>query len=241
MRIVAWNCCEQFDRKYFHLRDLDFDVAVVTECGPFEPGIDDAREVTSVLKPGTDKPGHRKHIGVLARSPWRVEPLPLVADQPWLLPALVTGPVDLTVLAVWALGPEWVDGRLSYAAQTARVVSEVLPTVDGPVVLAGDLNAPIAARPSVARQHADSVMRLEAHGLVSAFSATRGDVDPLSEPTFYHLRKADQPFHIDHVFVPKEWTSGIRLAVGGFDDWVATGRSDHVPLTVDVLPPQLSQ
>ena len=68
---------------------------------------------------------------------------------------------------------------------------------------------------------------------MSAFTAACGEVDPLMEPTFYHRWKAAQPFHIDHVFVPKEWTSGIQLSIGTYDEWVATKRSDHVPIVAD--------
>lgn len=57
MRFIAWNCNERFGRNYLHLRDLDFDVAVVTECGPFEPGLGEVREVSSVLKLAVDHPG----------------------------------------------------------------------------------------------------------------------------------------------------------------------------------------
>jgi exodeoxyribonuclease-3 len=239
MRLIAWNCNERFNRKYLHLRDLEFDVAVVTECGPFEPELTETRAVSSVLKLAVDQPGHTKHIGVLAQDPWHVEPLPLVPSQPWVLPVKVTGPVDFTVLAIWALGPNWVEGHLSYAAQTARVVAEVLPSVVGPVVLAGDLNAPISSVSADARRHADTVSQLAALEFVSAFTAARGEADPLTEPTLYHQRKLEQPFHIDHVFVPKDWASGIEVTVGTYQDWVAAKRSDHVPIIVDIPTPDL--
>jgi hypothetical protein len=232
MRLIAWNCNERFNRNYLHLRDLDFDVAVVTECGPFDPELTETRAVSSVLKLAVDQPGHTKHIGVLARDPWHVEPLPLVPNQPWVLPVKVTGPVDFTVLALWALGPTWVEG-LSYAAQTARVVAEVLPSIVGPVVLAGDLNAPISSTPADARRHTNTVSQLAALGLVSAFTTARGETDPLSEPTLYHQRKFEQPFHIDHIFVPTDWASGIEVTVGTYQEWVAAKRSDHVPIIVD--------
>ena len=235
MRIVAWNCCERFDRKYQHLRDLDFDVAVVSECGPFDPGLDEVREVSAVLKRGVDQPGHSKHIGVIARAPWRAEALPLVPDQPWLVPVRITGPLDFTVLAVWALGPEWVEGGLFCAAQTGRVASHFLPIIDGPVVLAGDLNAPISSSSSSARGHADNVERMLARGLVSAYTAARAVGDPLTEPTFYHQRKATQPFHIDYVFVPKEWTSGMQphgdVRRVGFNEAVGPRAHSRRPLT----------
>jgi hypothetical protein len=231
MRLVVWNCNERFSRNYLHLCDLEFDVGVVAECGPFEPVLGEQRAVSSVLKLAVDQPRHTKHIGVLARDPWHVEPLPLVESQPWLLPVRVTGPVEFTLLAVWTLGPEWLEGRPTYAQQTAMVIADVLPSIPGPVVLAGDLNAPIKSNAAGARQHADSAVRLMAHGLVSAFSMARGDADPLTEPTLYHQWKAKQPFHIDHAFVPKEWTDGVEVTVGTYAEWVATKRSDHVPLT----------
>ena len=234
MRLIAWNCNERFNRNYLHLRDLNFDVAVVTECGPFEPELNETHAVSSVLKLAIDEPGHTKHIGVLAKNPWHAEPLPLVASQPWVLPVKITGPVDFTVLAVWALGPNWVKGRLSYAAQTAQVVAEVIPSIVGPVVLAGDLNAPISSTPADARRHANTVGQLASLGLVSAFTTTRGEIDPLTEPTLYHRRKLERSFHIDHVFVSKDWTTGIEVTVGTYEDWVATKRSDHIPLIVDV-------
>ena len=240
MRLVTWNCNEGFDRKFLHLRDLDFDVAVVTECGPFESGLDEAsREVSAVLKLAVDQPGHTKHIGVFAQEPWHIEQLPLPHGQPWVLPVRVIAPVDFTVLAVWALGREWVADRLSYAAQTARVVADLLPEFDGPVVLAGDLNAPIASSPADARRHEESARQLANRGLVSAFTAARGDVDPLTEPTLYHQRKFDRPFHIDHLFVPKEWTGDMDVTVGTYAEWIQTRRSDHVPVIADVTMPGL--
>lgn len=233
VRLVVWNCCERFDRNYPHLLDLGFDVAIVCECGPFDPGLGDRRELSAVLKLAVNQPGHTKHIGVLARDPWRVEEMSVIPDQPWLLPARISGPVDFTVLAVWALGPQWVEG-LSYAAQTGRVVDQVLPAVDGPIVLAGDLNATIASDSRSTRLHADNVGRLLERGLVSAFTAARGEADPLSEPTYHHQWNASRPFHIDHAFVPVEWIDGIEVSIGAYEEWVATKRSDHVPLVVDL-------
>ncbi len=148
----------------------------------------------------------------------------------------VTGPATFTLLAVWTLDREWVDRRLSYAQQTARVVAEVLPRLQGAVVLAGDLNAPINSSPTDARRHAETVVHLETQGLVSAFTAARGDKDPLAEPTLYHHGNAAQRFHIVHVFVPRDWTQGLKVEVGTYEDWVANRRSDHVPIIVDLDP-----
>lgn len=72
-------------------------------------------------------------------------------------------------------------------------------------------------------------------GLVSAFGAARGDEEAsFREPTYFHLRNERSGFHIDHVFIPEEWSADVKVVVGSYRDWVATGLSDHVPLIVDV-------
>jgi hypothetical protein len=36
-------------------------------------------------------------------------------------------------------------------------------------------------------------------------------------------------------FVPRRWTTRLsRVIVGGFDEWVGAGLSDHVPLMVEI-------
>jgi endonuclease/exonuclease/phosphatase family metal-dependent hydrolase len=64
-------------------------------------------------------------------------------------------------------------------------------------------------------------------------TATRG-VEALLEPTYYRWLRGEHPFHIDHVFVPGAWTSHLSMTVGVYHEWVATRRSDHVPLLVDI-------
>jgi hypothetical protein len=229
VRLVSWNCCEGFRGKYRHLLDLDFDVAVVAECCAVDPGLDQQRELTSVVAQPVN---NRKGLGVFAQAPYTVTPIELAGEpMPWLLAARVTGPVELTLLAVWTVAEFG-----GYATQTARVVNEVLPALPGPVLLAGDLNAPIDTS---VKAHQRTVQALAGHGLVSAFTATRGEdrEAALAEPTFYWRNKRELGFHIDHVFLPEHWTADLRLAVGDFDTWVGTGRSDHVPLVADITVP----
>lgn len=232
MRLVAWNCQEGFEQKFTFLRDLEFDVAVVSECAPLAAVPAQERELSSVVH--LPVAGHRKHLGVFAQAPWRVEALPRDPMQPWLLPAAITGPTDFTLLAVWALTPFYAMG-LPYVAQTARVVDHAR-TVAGPVVVAGDLNAPLVSDARSAAGHAANVIALRSLGLESAFTSAFGDRDPLSLPTYFHRRRQDQAFHIDHVFIPGLWRVGLSMAVGTFGAWVASGRSDHVPLILDVTP-----
>jgi hypothetical protein len=228
LRIVAWNCCGSFASNFGHLLDLDFDVAVVAECSPLEVDEMLGRTITHALvQPIT---GGRKHLGIFARAPWVVRPLKGVPSRPYLLPMAVEGPIPFSLLGFWAGSPELYG---AYASQLHAVATEVLPDIEGPVVLAGDCNAPIAGTVSA---HARNVRVLEGHGLVSAFTAARGgEVDEAAEPTYFHHRKREPGFHIDHVFLPRAWADDrMSMQIGRFDEWVTSGRSDHVPLVVDV-------
>jgi exodeoxyribonuclease-3 len=246
MRMTCWNCCEGFATKYPHLRALGFDVAVVAECRPFETPLDQDRDLTQVMKRPVEGPGSTKHLAVLAQTPWRVERIDVGASMPWLLPVRISGPVDFTVLAVWTVAMSGDKGRHpSYEEQTARVATEVVPMLEGPVLMAGDLNAPLTSRP---QRHAATVEELRKLGLVDVYAATRGLdwADPrttaeksLAEPTYFHRRKRDEPFHIDHVFLPEQWVAGAQVEIGTYDDWVATRLSDHLPVIVDVEIPNV--
>lgn len=228
MRLVAWNCCEKFDTNLRHLRELEFDVAVVSECGP--TAWDD--EVTGhIVRPVGDLNGN-KHLGVFARAPWSITPTDIGAHFPWCLAARVDGPRSFTLLAVWTQSPGTLAGRPAYTEQVRRLIEAVVPQIPGDVVVAGDFNAP-GNDPTSTRRHRANVDTLLGLGLVSAFTVAHGVDAVAGIPTYFHQWKAAQPFHIDHVFVPLHWTKDLEVTVGLYDDWVAAGRSDHVPVLVD--------
>lgn len=62
--------------------------------------------------------------------------------------------------------------------------------------------------------------------------------DPLAEETqatHFRYRKVDHPYHIDHIFMPKQWTQqSYEITVGKYDDWSTV--SDHCPMTLSVTP-----
>jgi endonuclease/exonuclease/phosphatase family metal-dependent hydrolase len=166
--------------------------------------------------------------------------------MPWLATVRVSGPIPLTLLSVWTQSEP-----SSCTAQLHRIATEVLPVIEGAVVLAGDLNAPGHEGSPSLKPHLDTVGLLGAAGLVSAFAAAR-DLEPhtlytagpdgrrppaLREPTYFHRRRQDAQWHIDHVFIPVSWASTARVTVGTYEECIQPGRSDHVPVIVDVAPP----
>ena len=81
---------------------------------------------------------------------------------------------------------------------------------------------------------------LEKMGLVSVYHEQRGERQGEETiPTIYWRdRKRDGPtYHIDYIFLPRSWLPAVNdFSIGSFDDWCATGLSDHVPLILDVDP-----
>jgi endonuclease/exonuclease/phosphatase family metal-dependent hydrolase len=50
----------------------------------------------------------------------------------------------------------------------------------------------------------------------------------------YWRRNLSTPYHVDYCFVPTNWASTSKVAVGTATDWL--DKSDHMPLIVDVEP-----
>jgi exodeoxyribonuclease-3 len=103
------------------------------------------------------------------------------------------------------------------------------------VVLAGDLNSNTIwdSRHKVIN-HSTVVKILADRGLVSGyhhhFGETHGEE---SRPTIYFRHHEDKPYHIDYIFIPREWASRLRtVEVGGFETW--SKLSDHCPVVVEV-------
>jgi hypothetical protein len=230
VRIATWNCYGKYEENLGHLLDQDIDLAVVCEAAarsgwPSHEG----REVTGwSQRVWSDS---FRELAVVARDPFSVLRHPRSSSAPtWILPMSVSGPVPFTLIGVWTVV---YGGSLSYVRQLERVADWLEKVrLTEPVVLAGDFNAPIAS----SQQQYDRVeRRLEDLGLVDAYRTTRGlgDGETWSEATYYQYRRRDKPFHIDHMFIPADWSGRLKVEVGDFDTWVGSGRSDHVPLIAD--------
>jgi endonuclease/exonuclease/phosphatase family metal-dependent hydrolase len=136
------------------------------------------------------------------------------------------------VVGLWAC-PE-LKGR-SYGAEVRSTIDAFEPLLRSrPCLLAGDFNI----TPGGAADNRSGVTkRLNELGYVSAYHAFHGVDFGDEAPTYYHQFKRDRPFHIDMVFVRKEWVPAIRsVEIAPYDGWVNSSRlrSDHVPVSVDI-------
>ena len=241
MRVATWNCNMAFRRKCVRLMALKPDLAIIPEC---ESGEFFAAEAAFTPRSAVwigDNP--RKGLGIFTFGDFRAR-LDAIhrPDIPYVVPVRISGPVKLRLLAVWACHhkPNSYENRIGPLRRALRAYERFLTA--GPVIVAGDFNNNVYwDKPSHPNNHAAAVEDLGRLGLESAYHAARGVAQGSEpEPTLYwRERRRDGPiYHIDYCFIPKSWTPRLaRVAVGGFDDWVGAGLSDHVPLTVEMALP----
>ena len=237
-----------FHRKAAPILDLNPDIAIISECAA--PEVLESRGLTP---PGAliwtgDNPN--KGLAVFAFGKTYLSCLP--AHDPRLrhiLPIRVTGPLPFHLLAVWAQNASGGNTRKHQLGPLRRAVARYRDFIaKAPTLLAGDLNNNVFwDRPGWRINHAAMVENLARHGLTSAYHDITGEAQGAeTQPTLYWRdRTRDGPtYHIDYVFRPGAWAgAGETLTIGGYDDWVGNGLSDHVPLIWDMpLPaPPLSR
>jgi exodeoxyribonuclease-3 len=239
MRLVAWNCNMALARKLDALRRLAPDIAVISECA--EP----AR--LGAIAGLTGEPvwiGDNPHKGlaVLAFNGYAARlAAPFHATLRHVAPIHVSGPVELSLLAVWAQNASAAGGlrkhRLGPLRRALTKYADFLAA--RPAIVAGDLNNNVIwHRPGWRINHAATVEILARRGLVSAYHARSGEAQGAETvPTLYWRdRTRDGPtYHIDYIFLPEAWLARIRdFHVGTFDDWCGAGLSDHVPVVIDI-------
>ncbi len=170
-------------------------------------------------------------LGSICRRGWSIRALPQ-SQQKWIVPVVVNAPTPFTLLAVWACrtGTKKAD---NYVGQIYQALISHPEWFDGaPVVLAGDLNSNTIWDPERRVGNHSEVVRILA-GLVSVYHEFFGEPQGAeSRPTIYLFRHAHRPFHLDYLFLPRDWVLRLKTAeVGEYGRW--SKLSDHCPVTAE--------
>lgn len=227
MRVVAWNCCDGFERKFGHLERLRPDVAVVSECRPEclqYAGLTDRSYWTGA-------PG-QKGLAIITYNGWEIASHgPQVAER-WFAPVTLTrGGESLQLIGVW------LNDGADYVQPTLKAWETLRPFVTAsPTVLAGDFNQSVALDKDrgAGRRFADVLTKLQGECLTSAWHQHSGEAHGVeSQATLYWRWQQASPFHIDYVFYPERALKLEALSIGSYEQYVAGRISDHVPIVAD--------
>jgi hypothetical protein len=215
-------------KKATSLFGMEPDIAIVQECSKSDAESLQGGSYSSLWFGENPKKG----LAIFYKSQWTLRQL-AEPDHRWIVPLEVKGPENFTLLAVWAWSEK--GGIPSYV----RLIRQFLAAHpiwfgNGPVVMAGDFNSNCQWDKAPSRDHFSLVEQLAQHGLISAYHSHHNQQQGSeTRPTFHKGRKSDNPYHIDYIFMPREWIARLdNLEVGTFDDWARL--SDHCPLTIDV-------
>ena len=176
----------------------------------------------------------RQGVAITVRAPYHIHAEPGRGQSQSMFAARVLGPIEFTVVAVWAQQEPSYSEALRLGI---RVYSDLL--ANGPCILVGDFNSSVAWDTKHGRaDHRELESRLrQDFGLVSAYHAATGE-EPghESRPTHFWRWQKQAAFHLDYCYIPEGWLPDLeRVAVGSYEEWADS--SDHRPVIVDVSPP----
>lgn len=229
MRLISWNCCDAFARKFGHLERLHPDIAVVSEVRP--ECLRSAGLFERSLWIGD--PG-QKGLAVIPYGEWRISGDGLKLDEKWFAPVqLSNGAKKLHLVGVW------LDTRTDCVPPTLAALNQLTSFVaEAPTVFAGDFNQSAAfdAKRRSGRRFEDVLKRLVQNRLVSAWHMHTGEGHGAeSSATLYWRWQRDSRFHIDFIFFPPEFFHLSAALLGSYEQYVETKISDHVPVVADLV------
>lgn len=229
MRLVSWNCCDAFDRKFVHLEQLHPEIAVVSEVRPTC-----LRQLGLLERSTWVGDAGQKGLAVILGGEWKITGEGPRISEKWFSTARISnGTETLQIVGVW------LDTRSACAPATLAVLDQLGAFADAaPTIFAGDFNQSVTldARHRPGRRFANVLDRLTAAWFTSAWHAHTGERQGQeSIATHYWRRKRDKPFHIDFIFYPPEFFDLNSVSLGTYEQYVETKISDHVPVTADLV------
>ena len=191
-----------------------------------------------------------KGLGVLAKHPTSITRFDdFDHTLEWILPLRVDhGALSFDLLAAWVM-----NHRASSRSLGDRQVEVALDQYetklrDSDLVVAGDFNNSTfwdnTRGVNDPRNFVSTAAELRRRGLVSAYHQARGvPFGSEPEPTLYWRTQklGGRTYHIDFCFIPEAWAKAARIEVGGYDQWIGSGLSDHAPIVIDIDVDQVAQ
>jgi hypothetical protein len=230
MRLVAWNCNGGFRKKIDTLLFLNPDIAVIPEALQTCLAELDKKATSSVWAGNAGSKG----IAIIGFHGWQLTRIEIDVSDEWFVPVIATnGDTIVRVVGVWVKRAD--DGYVKPTRRALKSLREFISKEATFVV--GDFNQNVQfdkGRGS-GRRFQDVLTVFHELQMRSAWHAQSGDMHGAEgTPTLHWVWQANRAYHVDYAFVPNGLVQATRVSMGKFEDYVGTGISDHVPLTIDV-------
>lgn len=229
LRVATWNCGAALRDGPDALSELEADVVSLQNVAAADLDGPDGHLFDGHLFVGPARGG----LAAVPFNGWSFAPSPEDPELPGLLYCRVLDPARIHVAdlaAVWAL-----TGRdvASYTEQFAAILSFVATREStSPLVVAGDLNSSTQGADVVA--HATNLDTASRLGLTSAYhsiNAIEHGAEPEMTLRWWGRDGEELSHHCDFIFCSGSMLqSPASAAVGDWNVWVESGRSDHAPV-----------
>jgi hypothetical protein len=237
MRLIAWNCAMGLHRKLAALRSLRPDIAILSEVAcpdQLRLRLPELKDIPIVWVGGSPNKG----LAVMSftGSGLALDVSYKMTNQ-YIAPVEVTGRKNFRLLAVWDHNDrkEGLNRRPGPLLRALDDSSEFCK--QGDLVVAGDFNNnPQWDKLGGPNNMAVIGQELMKRGLVSLYHKTTGlGFGAEVTNTYWQYRNREMSYHIDYIFVPTTWLENlVSFEIGAFEDWCATGLSDHAPLIAEL-------
>lgn len=221
-----------FRRKAALLKALEVDIAVISECE-----CPDELSEALTLKPeqiAWHGANLHKGLGVVALNPAYSVALLHDRHEPafrYVLPVQVTGPLEFTLFAVWAMDAPKEPSK-KYVRQLLQAIYHYYDLFRGTVIVAGDFNGNIIwdNQAKGRTPFAEAVYLMQERGIRSVYHSYLGEeFGRETTATWYLYRDSNRRFHLDYIFASGDLMERLEyFEVLPACDWLKL--SDHMPL-----------
>ena len=231
MKIVAWNCCQDFKECHKEIIKENADIYVIPECeNPEISKSEEYREFASnYFWVGANQ---QKGLGIFARDDVKMELVDLDDNGlRYFIPVRVND--EFNLLGVWT-NPNLPSKTTEYPNEITRYYEQHRDSgfFNEEMVICGDFNCDVRlSNKTHGRNVLKMIDKLSEVGLVDTYHyLTDEEQGEESQPTFYWMFKEDNPFHLDHVFAAPGRVK--KFEIGEMEDWLDL--SDHMPITFEI-------
>jgi len=224
MRVVTWNCNQNFKEKFELILKLNPNLLVVQEC-EYLPR--DYFPNSKYLWIGKNK---KKGLGILIFN--GAGSISSKYDENYIEFLPINSDFG-SLLGVWAFNHRAKKYGSNVKAHILDALQkyEHLLSDENTIGVVGDFNNSIVwDKPRLSLTFQKAIEKFKTYGMHSVYHKSRGEsFGNETKATLYLTNKIEKTYHIDYMFTRKNG----KVDIGNYVDWIKY--SDHMPLVIKIL------